>query len=226
MATEKRKSDAVEGDSTTKLPRYGEFKDDLHVNAADLTPEVLDDWVIEPPKATPEMYVIGIGKFKDKYKIVFNSGGVLPPEGVKRGDYGESLEVSIANPEERAGMERFNEWCRRRFLKPESFKERGLTKDLMESNFEPLMSKDGTIKLRCDKKNPPVFARYRHEGKMSDADRADLGGKPWDRLVLEVKSSYTKGLKAAISTRLVFLRADPAAVAGAQEPKVSCDYDT
>ena len=210
----------------SKLPRYGEFKDDLHVSAADLTEEVLNDWVIEPVKATPEMYVTGIGKYKDKYKIVLNSGGILPAEGLKRGDYGESMEVSIMDPDERAALERFNDWCRKRFLKPESFKERGLTRELMESNFEPLMSKDGTIKLRCDKKNPPVFARYRHEGKMSDADKADLGGKPWNRIVLEVKSFFTKGLKGAVSTRLVFLRADPAASAGPQEPKVSCDYDT
>lgn len=213
-------------ESVAKLPKLGEIPDDLHVYAWHITEELLDSWVVEAPKAAQEMYVSGIGKFKDKYKIVFTAGGILPADGLRFGDYGESLDVSITDPNERAGMEIFNAWCRKKFLRPDCYKERGLTPELMLKNFEPLMSADGTIKVRCDRKNPPLMVKPNKAGKLSEDEQKQLGGKPWDRMVLEIKSFYNKSLKGAISSRLVFLRANPAVVAVPQEPKVSVNYDT
>lgn len=209
-----------------QLPKYGEFKDDLHVEASQITEKLLDDWVTEAPKSGKDMVFTSLGRFKDKYKIVFRSGGILPLEGVRPGEYGDSVEITITDAAERAGMEIFNAWIAKKFLKRDSFDPKlKPSPEQMAENYKPLMARDGTIKVSSDKKNPTLFALYRHEGPMSKADKADLGGKPWDMMVIEIKNFYTKSLSSGVGARLVFLRADPRAGAEAPAPKIACDYD-
>lgn len=214
--------------SAAKLPRYGEFKDDLHVEASEITEKLLDDWVIEAPRVGQDnMIFTGIGKFKDKYRIVFTSGGILSSDGFKPGKFGGTVEITLSDGKERAGMEIFNAWVRKRFLKRESFAaSQKPSPEQMAENHNALMEKNGTIKMRIDLKDPPVFALYDFKGSMSATEKTQLGNKPWNRVVLEVKSFYTDGLKSGVSSRLMFLRADPYAAAEEVAPKRSVEYDT
>lgn len=210
---------------TEGLPMDGEFKDDLHVNAAEITEALLDDWVVDGAKPVKDAYFSGIGRFKDKYKIRFLSGGIINSE-FQKGKFTDNLEVCIQDPAERAGMEVFNAWVRKRFLKRDSFDAKlKPSEEQMKDGHEALMASDGTLKLKSDRKNPAVFARYRHEGPMSSEDVEHLSGKPWDKVVLEVRGFYADSASSSVSSRLVFLRADPDALAGAPVSKVSVNYD-
>ena len=221
--------DGEEVKAAAELPKYGEHPDDIHVEAAHpLLPEKLHDWVTEAPKGGIDgMIMVGLGKFKDKYRIVLNGGGVMPADGLRVSEKwgGSSFDLYVRDYEERRGMNAFNDWVRAKFLKQENFDPKlKPSKEQMESNHVPLMSSDGTIKIKVDPKAPAVFRRYRQEGAVEDL--ALLGGKPWNRCVIEIKMFYTKGMASGVSSRLVFLRVDPDAVASAPVAKETVDYDT
>jgi hypothetical protein len=228
MNVEKKRKGEDGAEVKAELPKYGAHPDDIHVEAAQISEQELGGWVTEAPKGGLDgMIMVGIGKFKDKYRIVFNGGGVMPPDGLRVSEKwgGSSFDLYLADPEERRGMSIFNDWVRAKFLKQDHFDPKlKPLKEQMLANHVPLMSSDGTIKVKTDLKAPAVFRRFRNEGPVEDLTL--LGGKPWNRCVIEIKMFYTKGMASGVSSRLVFLRVDPDAVASAPVEKETVDYDT
>lgn len=224
-------------DADVKLPKYDVADPPpMHVNASDITLAWCDEnLLLGQAKANPQMTYVPFSTGKTHWKVVLNSGGVLPPEGLRVNEKfgGLSLDVYVADPRERQGLRALSAWIAARCLVPSHYEAKlRPTTEQMHENHKQLLDAESTLHLKVDTKEPAQFKAQLQPGQigncpdMSAEERASLGGKPWSRIAFRLRLFYTKGLESGVSTSLAFLRAEPYGAMSEPVAKVSCDLDS